>query len=194
MMSVNLSTYEELQLRLMTPLPVPNDTRSRVPAVPYPSGAGQRTIPLPFSIPKRLVVKQNNPIRMIVADDHQMVREGLVALLNRRPDMVVVGQAANGRELVELFLLHRPDVALVDLRMPELGGAEAIAEIREQIPEARAIVLTTYDDDEDIKRSFEAGAKAYLLKDTGRDELLACIKAVHEGGTLIPHGIAPKPR
>ncbi|MHB8997108.1 MAG: response regulator [Armatimonadota bacterium] len=190
MMTVNLSTYEELQLRLVTPLPVPNDTRSRVSGIVCPPGIGQPTTPLPFSIPKGLVVKQKNAIRLLIADDHQMVREGLVALLGRRPDMVVVGQAANGRELVEQFLLHRPDVALVDLRMPELGGAEAIAEIREQIPEARAIVLTTYDDDDDIKRSFEAGAKAYLLKDTGREELLACIKAVHEGGTLIPHGIA----
>lgn len=137
-------------------------------------------------------MKQTNPIRMLIADDHQMVREGLVALINRRPDMKVVGQACNGRELVEQFLLHRPDVALVDLRMPELDGAEAIAEIRQQIPSARAIVLTTYDDDEDIQRSFKAGAKAYLLKDTGREELLAAIKTVHEGGDLIPPDIAAK--
>jgi two-component system, NarL family, response regulator len=193
-MTAIMSTYEELQLRLMTPLPVPSAPQLRVPGIPYPSWVGQRTTPLPFSIPKGLVVKQNNAIRLLIADDHQMVREGLVALLGRRPDIEVVGQACNGRELVEQFLLHRPDVALVDLRMPELGGAEAIAEIREQIPEARAIVLTTYDDDDDIKRSFKAGAKAYLLKDTGREELLACIKAVHEGGTLIPSDIAAKLR
>ncbi|MEN6546720.1 MAG: response regulator transcription factor [Armatimonadia bacterium] len=130
-------------------------------------------------------MKQNNPIRMLVADDHQIVREGLVALINRRPDMEVVAQAANGRELVEQFLFHCPDVALVDLRMPEMDGAEAIAAIREVIPSARAIVLTTYDDGDDVKRCFAAGAKAYLLKGTGREELMACIKAVHEGEDLI---------
>jgi two-component system NarL family response regulator len=133
---------------------------------------------------------QNNPIRMLIADDHQVVREGLVALINRRPDMVVVAEARNGREAVEQFLLHRPDVALVDLRMPEMDGADAIAAIREQMPSARAIVLTTYDDVEDIRRSFGAGAKAYVLKGTPRKELLACIRAVHEGGTLISPAMA----
>ena len=133
---------------------------------------------------------QANPIRMLIADDHQVVREGLVALINRRPDMVVVAEACDGREAVAQFLLHRPDVALVDLRMPEMDGADAIAAIREQMPSARAIVLTTYDDGEDIRRSFRAGAKAYLLKDAPREELLACIQAVHEGGTLISPAMA----
>jgi two-component system NarL family response regulator len=90
------------------------------------------------------------------------------------------------------FLLHRPDVGLVDLRMPEMGGAEAIAAIREQAPSARLIVLTTYDDDEDIQNAFRAGAKAYLLKDTPREQLLECVRAVHEGRTLIPPNIAAK--
>ncbi|MBU0610258.1 MAG: response regulator transcription factor [Armatimonadetes bacterium] len=131
-------------------------------------------------------------IRILIADDHPVVREGLVALINRRPDMTVVAEVANGREAVAEFLRHRPDVALVDLRMPEMDGADALAAIRERVPAARVIVLTTYDDDEDIQRSLRAGAKAYMLKDAPREELLACIKAVHEGRTLIPPAIATK--
>lgn len=135
---------------------------------------------------------QTTPIRVLIADDHPVVREGLVALINRRPDMTVVAEASNGRELVTEFLSHRPDVTLVDLRMPEMDGADAIATIRERAPSARLIVLTTYDDDEDIQRSLRAGARAYMLKDAPREELLACIKAVHEGLTLIPPAIATK--
>ena len=137
-------------------------------------------------------MQKTNPIKILIADDHPVVREGLAALIDRRPDMTVVAEASNGRELVAEFLLHRPDVALVDLRMPELDGADAIAAIRQQAPGARVIVLTTYDDDADIQRSLRVGAKAYLLKDAPRDELVACIKAVHEGRTLIPPAIAAK--
>ena len=137
-------------------------------------------------------METTSPIRILVADDHPVVREGLVALVTRQPDMVVVAEAVDGRELVEKFLQHRPDVALVDLRMPEMDGADALAAIRERLPAARVIVLTTYDDDEDIQRSLRAGAKAYLLKDAPREELLACIKAVHAGLTLIPPAIAAK--
>jgi two-component system, NarL family, response regulator len=133
-----------------------------------------------------------SPITILIADDHPVVREGLAALIDRRPDMTVVAEVSNGRELVAAFLLHRPDVTLVDLRMPELDGADAIAAIRERAPGARVIVLTTYDDDDDIQRSLRAGAKAYMLKDAPRDELIACIKAVHEGRTLIPPAIAAK--
>ncbi|MEI6499956.1 MAG: response regulator transcription factor [Armatimonadota bacterium] len=133
-----------------------------------------------------------NPIKILIADDHPVVREGLAALIDRRPDMTVVAEASNGRELVAQFLLHRPDVALVDLRMPDLDGADAITAIRQQAPGARIVVLTTYDDDEDIQRSLRAGAKAYMLKDAPREELVACIKAVHEGRTLIPPAIAAK--
>jgi len=137
-------------------------------------------------------VPKTDAIRILIADDHPVVREGLTALLNRRRDMTVIAEATDGREAVAQFLLHRPDVGLVDLRMPKMGGAEAIAAIREQAPSARLIVLTTYDDDEDIQEGFRAGAKAYLLKDTPREQLIDCIRAVHEGRTLIPPGIAEK--
>lgn len=137
-------------------------------------------------------MQKTNPIRILIADDHPVVREGLAALIDRRPDMTVVAEASDGQQALAEFLEHRPDVALVDLRMPDMDGADAITAIREQAPGARVIVLTTYDDDEDIQRSLRAGAKAYMLKDAPRDELIACIKAVHEGRTLIPPAIATK--
>jgi two-component system NarL family response regulator len=137
-------------------------------------------------------MKKTNRVRILVADDHPVVREGLVALINRRPDMVVVAEVSNGRDAVEQFLRHRPDIALLDLRMPEMDGVDAIAAIRQKIPTARLIVLTTFDDDEDIYRGLRAGAKAYLLKDAPRDDLLKCIRDVHEGQTIIPPLIAAK--
>jgi two-component system NarL family response regulator len=141
---------------------------------------------------KEILLAKTSPIRIIIADDHPVVRAGLVALISQGADMQVVAEASNGRELVAEFLRHRPDICLVDLRMPEMDGADAIAAIREQAPAARMIVLTTYDDDEGIQRSLRAGAKAYMLKDSPRDELLECIRAVHAGRTLIPAAIAEK--
>ncbi|MHB8995517.1 MAG: response regulator [Armatimonadota bacterium] len=137
-------------------------------------------------------MEKTHPIRILIADDHPVVREGLAALIDRRPDMTVVAEASNGEQALAEFLEHRPDVALVDLRMPDMDGADAIAAIREKAPGARVIVLTTYDDDEDIQRSLRAGAKAYMLKDAPRDELIDCIKAVHAGRTLISPAIATK--
>ena len=137
-------------------------------------------------------MKKKNALRVLVADDHPVVREGLAALINRRPDMAVVAEASTGQEAVEQFLLHRPDVALLDLRMPEMDGVEVIAAIREQVPTARLVVLTTYADEEDIHRSLRAGARGYLLKDAPRDELLDCVRAVHDGQTVIPPAIALK--
>ncbi len=132
------------------------------------------------------------PIHILIADDHAVVREGLAAMIARRSDMQVVAEAADGVQAVELSRAHRPDVILMDLRMPNLGGVDAIAQIRSDRPEARIIVLTTYDDDEDIYRALRAGAMAYLLKDTPRDELLDAIRAVYAGQKHIPPGVAAK--
>ncbi|MGQ0603451.1 MAG: response regulator [Anaerolineales bacterium] len=132
------------------------------------------------------------PLRILLADDHAVVREGLAAMISRRADMQVVAEAENGQRAVELARQHQPDVILMDLRMPVMGGVEAITHIRAEQPEARIIVLTTYDGDEDIYRALHAGAGAYLLKDTPRDELLDAIRAVHAGQKRIPFEVAAK--
>jgi two-component system NarL family response regulator len=137
-------------------------------------------------------MNNTTPLRILIADDHPVVREGLMALISRSPDMTIVAEANNGREAVEQFLLHSPDLALLDLRMPAMDGVDAITAIRQLQPAARLILLTTFDDDEDIFRGFRAGAKAFLLKDAPRNELLECLRAVHSGQTIIPPAIAAK--
>jgi DNA-binding NarL/FixJ family response regulator len=136
--------------------------------------------------------KKKTSIRILIADDHTVVREGLVSLVKRKPDMVVVAEATNGREAVDLWKQHQPDIALLDLRMPELDGVGAIKEIREQEPDAHIVVLTTFDGDEDIYRAIKAGAKGYLLKDSAREALMECIRRVHAGETCIPPSLAAK--
>lgn len=131
-------------------------------------------------------------IRILIADDHSVVREGLVSLVKRKSDMVVVGEASNGREAVDLWKEHRPDVTVLDLRMPELDGVGAIKEIRELDENAHIVVLTTYDGDEDIYRAIKSGAKAYLLKDTARDALVETVRRVHAGETYLPPSLAAK--
>jgi two-component system NarL family response regulator len=131
-------------------------------------------------------------IRILIADDHTVVREGLVSLVKHKSDMVVVAEASNGREAVDLWKQHRPDVTLLDLRMPEMDGVSAIREIRELDPNAHIVVLTTYDGDEDIYRAIKAGAKAYLLKDTARDALVDCVRKVNAGETYLPAPLAAK--
>jgi DNA-binding NarL/FixJ family response regulator len=121
----------------------------------------------------------NEVIRVMVADDHHVVRQGLVALLKTVPDFQVVTEAADGQETSERYDQSRPDVALMDLRMPRLGGVEAIAQIRQKQPGARIIVLTTFNGDEDIYRAIQAGAKGYLLKGMSAEELIDAIRAVH---------------
>ncbi len=132
-----------------------------------------------------------SPIRILIADDHPVVRSGIAAMLEIDPaaNLHVVGQAKDGCEMVKLFAQLQPDIGLVDLRMPDMTGVEAIQQIRLQHPEARLIILTTYDGDEDIYRGLQAGAKAYLLKDTPREQLLLCIQTVHAGRSFIPPDI-----
>ncbi len=131
-------------------------------------------------------------IRLLVADDHVTVLEGLVAIIGRQPDMQVVAAASNGREAVDLWLTNRPDVTLLDLRMPILDGVGAIQEIRRREFSARVIVLTTFDTDADLFKAIKAGAKGYLLKDAPREELLTCIRRVHSGETVIPPTLVTK--
>ena len=131
-------------------------------------------------------------IRVLVADDHVTVREGLTAIIGRQPDMVVVATAASGRDAADLWLEHRPDVVLLDLRMPVLDGVGAMIEIRQQDPSARIVVLTTFDTDHEISRAIKAGARGYLLKDAQREELLDCIRKVHAGETCIPASLVAK--
>ena len=131
-------------------------------------------------------------IRIIVVDDQAVVRQGFVSLISTVADMRVIAQGTNGREAVALYREHRPDVVLMDLRMPEMGGVEAIAAIRREFSDAKVIVLTTYDGDEDIYRSLQAGAQGYLLKDMFFDELESAIRAVHAGGRKIPGVVAER--
>lgn len=132
------------------------------------------------------------PIRILVVDDHHVVRQGLVALLNIMPEIKVVGEAGDGLQAIELYRSLRPDITLMDLQLPKLTGVEAIQKIRENDPNARFVVLTTFDGDEDIFRALQAGAKAYLLKGMTTEELLSTIQAVHSGKTRISPAIAEK--
>lgn len=143
--------------------------------------------------PHRSLLTQNSSvIRILISDDHPFMREGLAAVIEYKLDMTVVGQACNGHEAVALFRQHQPDVTLMDLRMPEMAGVEAIVAIRAEFSNARIIILTTYDGDEDIYRGLRAGAKGYVLKDAEPDELLSAIRAVHSGQQYIPPAIGAK--
>jgi DNA-binding NarL/FixJ family response regulator len=137
-------------------------------------------------------MKKPRPIRVLLADDHDVLREGLALLIGSAPDMLVVAQAKDGREAVELFFAHHPDVALLDLRMPGMDGIQAISAIRQKTPDTRFILLTAFDGDEDIFRGYRAGASAYLLKTTSREDLFRCIRAVHGGQTFVPPPVASK--
>lgn len=131
-------------------------------------------------------------IRILIVDDHHIVRQGLVALLKTVPGFHVQAEAADGEQAVELFRKHRPDVTLMDLRLPKMNGVDAITKIRESAPTARIVVLTTFDGDEDIYRALQAGAKGYLLKGMDLTELSDAIRTVHAGKTRIPPRVAEK--
>jgi two-component system NarL family response regulator len=134
----------------------------------------------------------DNTIRIMVIDDQAVVRQGFVALINTVADMSVIAEGTNGQQAIELYRLHRPDITLMDLRMPQLGGVEAITAIRKEFPDARLIVLTTFDGDEDIYRSLQAGAQGYLLKDMFFEELEEAIRKVHGGSRRIPTQVAER--
>ncbi len=129
---------------------------------------------------------------VLVADDHPVVREGLAALINRRPDMLVIAQATNGREAVEQFFAQRPKVALLDLRMPLMDGVEAVRAIRGKAPLAHLAIVSTFQNEQDIYRAVQAGAQGYVLKDTPAEDLVQCIRTVGNGGTWIPPVVAAK--
>jgi two-component system NarL family response regulator len=137
-------------------------------------------------------MSQPNAVRVLVVDDHPVVRQGLVAMLEEAPDILVVGQAGNGQEALAVFRQEQPDVTLMDLRMPQMDGVAAITAICTEFPAARIIVLTTYEGDEDIYQGLRAGAKGYLLKDAEPKELLDAIRAVHKGQKHIPPRVGAK--
>lgn len=130
------------------------------------------------------------PIRILTVDDHALLREGIAALVTAEGDMKLVAEACNGEEAIEQFRLHRPDVTLMDLKMPALKGVDAITEIRSEFPNARIIVLTTYTGDVQVLRALRAGARAYILKGRVHRELLETIRAVHAGQKRIPPEVA----
>jgi DNA-binding NarL/FixJ family response regulator len=123
----------------------------------------------------------SSPIRILAADDHPLVREGLAGLVGVQPDMTLVAEAASGREAIQQFRTHRPDVTLMDLQMPEMNGLDALITIRTEFPDAKVIMLTTYEGDVHILRALKAGARGYLLKNMLHSELLNTIRAVHAG-------------
>ena len=129
-------------------------------------------------------------IRILVAEDHLVARVGVSTIVNMQDDMMVVAEASNGHQAVEMFRTHLPDVTLLDLRMPGMGGVEAATVIKSEFPGARMVALTTYGGDEDIRRALAAGVQAYLTKDVLHDELLKAIRAVHSGQTYLPAAVA----
>jgi len=133
-----------------------------------------------------------NKASVLLADDHALLRTGVANIINQEPDLHVVAEASNGAEAVAAYARHHPDVTLLDLRMPVMEGVEAVRQIRALDPQARVIVLTTYDTDEEISRALKAGAKAYVLKDISADELVGCIRDVLSGKTYLAPAAAAK--
>jgi DNA-binding NarL/FixJ family response regulator len=133
---------------------------------------------------------QDPPIRVLCVDDHPLVRKGIASILGNEADMQLVAEGGNGRDAVALFRQHRPDVTLMDLRMPEVDGIAAIRLIRDEFPDARIIALTSYDGDHDIYRALEAGVRGYLLKEMVHTEVLNAIRVVHAGRRLVSQEVA----
>ena len=135
---------------------------------------------------------ERKQLTVLIADDHPVVREGLTAIIQLQPDLRVIAEASNGRDAVEKFFSYRPDIALLDLRMPLMSGVEAVEAIYEKEPRARLAILTSYESEEEIYRALRAGAQGYVLKDAPAADLIACIRAMSEGRTWIPPGIGAK--
>lgn len=132
----------------------------------------------------------SDQIRVFSVDDHPLLREGIAALVNNQPDMVLVAEASNGAEAIQLFKKHVPDVTLMDLRLPDMSGIDIVIAIRSEFPEARIIMLTTFEGDVEIHRALQAGARGYLLKNMPPSELLDVIRQIHAGKKRIPPEIA----
>lgn len=137
-------------------------------------------------------MQQSNMIRVLIADDHAIMRQGLAALLEQEPDLTVVAKASNGQEALTMFRQYLPDVTLMDVRMPQMDGVEAITALCTEFEAARIVVFTAYDGDEDIYRGLRAGAKGYLLKDTEPDELFLAIRTVVSGKKYISSAVGAK--
>ncbi|MEJ6484771.1 response regulator transcription factor [Nostoc punctiforme UO1] len=137
-------------------------------------------------------MSQSTTIRVLIVDDHAIVRKGLATIINRDPEMTAIAQAEDGQQAIALFREYQPDVTLMDLRMPKMGGVEAIMAICAEFKQARIAILTTYDGDEDIYRGLQAGAQGYLLKDSKLGELLNAIRAIHNGQKYIPPEVGAK--
>jgi DNA-binding NarL/FixJ family response regulator len=129
-------------------------------------------------------------IRVFSVDDHPLLREGIAAIINNQPDMTVIAQSANGQDAIQQFRKHQPDVTLMDLRLPDMSGIDVLAGIRSEFPEARIIILTTFEGDVEIKRALEAGARGYVLKSMPPKELVEVIRQVHAGKKRIPPELA----
>lgn len=132
-------------------------------------------------------------IRIMIAEDHLIARVGVASIINAQPDMTVVAEAVNGQQTVALYREKKPDVALIDMRMPVMSGSDAAAAISKEYPDSRLIALTTYDGDENIRRAFSAGVRAYLTKDVRHEELVKTIRAVHAGETRVPSALLNHP-
>ena len=131
-------------------------------------------------------------IRVLSVDDHALLREGIASIIQHQSDMVLVSQASGGKEAIQQYREHQPDVTLMDLRMPDMSGIDALLAIRTEFPEARVIILTTFENDEEVRRSLEAGARGYLLKSIPPSQLVQVIRQVHTGKKWVPpDAVAP---